>query len=449
MNYELSKKNLKEAESPCLFRHTSYFILHTSSQGGQAITLAALFFLIISLTIGLGVVNPVLNQVESVRSMERSNQSFYGAEAVSQDVLYRLSKGLTVGDVETLVYGEYSATATTTTVADGKEVVAAGNHDNFVRKNKTHLSEGSGASFNYGVQVGGGGVNMENSSSIVGNLYSNGPVSGSNNLIKGDVVSAGPSGLIFNIHATSSAYAHTITNSTIDKDAYYQTISGSTVGGISYPGSPDQATSTFPISDALIANMEATAEAGGIYSGPCPYNTPSTVTLGPIKINCDLNIAGDEITLMGPVWVAGTINVTGTALIKIASSLGNNSVAIIADKPTDRLNGSTITVSQSSTFQGSGTAGSFVAMISQNNSAESGGEVKAILAQNSMSGAVLLYASHGEVALENTVSLKEVTAYKLRTRNNSTVSYETGLVNLLFTGGPSGGYVFDGWREVE
>src|SRR3989338_2699942 len=139
---------------------------------------------------------------------------------------------MSVDTTETIDYGGYRATATTTSVSDGKEVAAAGSRDSYVRKSTMHLTSGSGASLRYGVQSGEGGIVLENSSSVSGNVYSNGPIDGAgSNLIKGSVVSAGPSGSIEGVHSTSSAFAHTITNADIDGDAYYETISNTSVDG--------------------------------------------------------------------------------------------------------------------------------------------------------------------------------------------------------------------------
>ena len=445
----MKKQKILNSKGSGLFRNWKLECGH-SWRSGQAITIAALFFLIISLTVSLGAVNPVLNQVDSVRSLEKGARSFYGANGVSEDVLYRLKNGMTVGDVETLSYDGYSATATTTAVFDGKEVVAAGNQDNFVRKNKAHLTTGSGASFNYGMQSGEGGIVLENSSSVSGNAYSNGPITGAgSNLIKGDVVSAGPSGSIDGIHATSSAYAHTITDSTIDKDAYYQSISGTGVSGALHPNSPDTASTTLPISDAQISEWETDAVAGGTITTPCPYKIDDDTTIGPKKINCDLEISGSPtVTLAGPLWVAGNITIKNTATLAVDPSLFGKSVAIIADKTANRVTSSRISLENSAVFQGAGT-NSFILFISQNNDAENGGTSKAITMKNSVAGNVLVYAGHGEISLENSIDVKEVTAWKIRLKNSAEVVYETGLANLLFTGGPVGGYVLDKCREVE
>ena len=81
---------------------------------------------------------------------------------------------------------------------------------------------------------------MSNSSEVIGNVFSNGPIVGNNsNIIRGDVISAGPVRVWRTaFHATSSVYAHTIRNSDIEKDAYYQVIIANTeVDGV-YPGNP-------------------------------------------------------------------------------------------------------------------------------------------------------------------------------------------------------------------
>ncbi len=444
MEHQRSKKCI-----PSVF-HIPYSIFRNS--GGQAMFIAAIFFLAISLTVVLGVVAPVMNQVESARSLPKSARSFYVAEGATQDVLYRLIKSIPVDAVETITYGSGVAVATTTTVFDGKQVVSSGNQDSFVRKSSAHLFTGAGASFNYGVQSGEGGIHLKNTSLVVGNISANGPVTGENsNLVKGDVISAGQSGLIDGVHATSSAYAHTIRNSTIDRDAYYQTISNTTVLGTLHPGSSDQATSSLPIGDAQIEVWKNDAAAGG--SVTCSggiYSVSGSVSLGPKKIPCTLKIDGsDQITLLGHVWVEGDIEISNTASVRVGASVGEKSIAIIADTPANPTTSGKIRLKNSATFSGSGHPNSFVLFISQNTSAESGGSTSAIEVENSVSGKLLVYAPHGEIILQNSVSLKEVTAYKLTLLNSAKVIYETGLANLLFSSGPAGGYTFDSWREVE
>jgi len=130
----------------------------------------------------------------------------------------------------------------------------------------------------------------------------------------------------------------------------------------------------------------------------------------------------------------------------MSSALGNQNAAIIADNPSNRLTSSIITLGQNTSFQGSGASGSYVFLISQNNSAENGGSVNAINVGQS-SNALIAYASHGQVTLSQSVGLKEVTAYKIVLNNTANVTYDKGLASSLFSAGPGGDYTHIEWSE--
>ena len=60
------------------------------------------------------------------------------------------------------------------------------------RKNQIVLNTGFGASFNYGVQVGQGGIDLQGSSGVNGNVYANGPITGtSSSFISGTAIADG------------------------------------------------------------------------------------------------------------------------------------------------------------------------------------------------------------------------------------------------------------------
>ncbi len=421
---------------------------------GAALLTTLIFLLVISVIVVLGVASSAFAERRIIAESWRSRQSFFASESGVEDVVYRFKSGKMTSAIQVL--GGMNNTTASTSVAvvngDQREITALAVQQNTFRKSRALVSLGSGVSFNYGVQSGNGGIILENSASVRGNVYSNGPIDGSNsNIVRGDVVSAGASGLIDGVHATGTAYARTIRDSTIDGDAYYQNISGTIVGGTLYPGSPNQPPAELPISDALIEEWKATALAGGVTSSPCPLKINSATTLGPRKIACDLEIEGNNynITLNGPIWVEGNILIKNSPNIYIATSLGNQSVPIIADDPSDRLSGSRIMLENSVDFFGSGSSGSYVVFISQNESAENGGSNRAIDIKNSVDGDLLVYAGHGEIELQNNISLKEVTGYRIRIKNSAEVIYETGLASLLFTSGPGGGYQLQGWGEAE
>ena len=60
-----------------------------------------------------------------------------------------------------------------------------------------------------------------------------------------------------------------------------------------------------------------------------------------------------------------------------------------------------------------------------------------------------MYAAHGEIRIKQSLTLKEVTAYKIRLQNSAEVIYESGLASLLFTSGPGGGFEVSSWGEIE
>jgi len=299
------------------------------------------------------------------------------------------------------------------------------------------------------VQSGQGGFILENTSSITGNVYSAGSIIGSGNFIYGDAVSSGEAGLIDGIHTTGSAYAHTMQDSVVEKDAFYMVKTNTTVGGTSYPDSVDQPTLGLPISDDQVDTLKADALEGGVISSPCPYNINSDVTLGPVKINCDLNISGSPtVTLAGSVWVSGNVSIKNTAIVRVLAGLGGKSITIIADNPSNRTTSSSISLTNSVQFFGSGSSNSFVFLVSQNNSAELGGNEDAISMNNTSDGrSVILYANHGLININNSATLKEVTGYKIKAKNSANIVYDSGLANTLFTSGPGGGYEITGWKE--
>jgi hypothetical protein len=424
------------------------------SNKGHVMMLATIFFLVVSLTVIFGLSEPIVRQKRITTDALQSRQSYFLAEGGVEDAILRLKSGMEVLPVETLTLNGVSATITTSDTDDGKTILAEGDVNDLVRRVETTLMLGSGVSFHYGMQAGQGGIILQNSSSVVGSVYSSGSVTGTgptNNFIRGDVISAGPNGLVRNLHATSSVFANTIDRVTIDKNAYYNTITGSTVLGTQYPGSVDQPELPMPISDEQIEEWKAEALSGGIISSPCPYKITNTTTIGPKKIACDLEISGNNltVTIAGNIWVEGNIEIKNGPTIAIDPSLGNKGVAIVADKPSNRLTSSQISVVNTTKFTGSGSSRSYVFLVSQNNSAKNGGAQTAITIANTVSGDVLVYAGHGELRLSNSVNLREATAYLIRLQNTAKVEYKTGLVNLLFSSGPSGGYEILKWKEIQ
>ncbi|MBI3019821.1 MAG: hypothetical protein HYY60_00635 [Parcubacteria group bacterium] len=420
---------------------------------GQAAIIAVLFLMSAMLVVTGGFSSLALRQAKIVRAADAGSKSYFLAEAGIEDAVYRLKTGREISDTETLVSGGTAESTVITRDGDIWNIRAEGETKENIRAVAVSLTLGDDIQLNYGVQAGEGGFEIDNTASVIGNVFSNGPVEGENsNMVRGTVVSAGQFGRVLGIHATSSVYAYAIEDSFIEKDAYFQTIDGATtVLGTKYPGSASVATSPLPISDETLDEWEAAALAGGSISSPCPYEAEDGAALGPVKINCDLTIAGNAaVTLRGTVLVAGNVTVKNTSSVRIDPSAGEKSVAIIAHNPSDMLAGSRVEINNQAFFAGTGAEDSYILVVSRNRSAEDGGSVRAIdIANQSDAGALLVYAPHGEILIQNKTVLREVSGYKIHLKNSAEVEYKTGLANLLFDAGPSGGYDILEWREVE
>jgi len=460
---------------------------YSSFLPGQAMMTIVLFTLFIGSAGVLAFSFVSLGETAASRNILQSERSYFLAEAGLEDVIYRMKNGKSYSTYELLSLDGSLATTTTTSLGSTRTIETQGSVQGGVRKVRATMAIGAGASFNYGVQVGRGGFLLENNSAVSGSVHAGGTITlKDDGAITGDAFVSSTSQIIGNkpktriggharahtivnavidLNATSStaitnsavarnAYADTIIDSSITKDAYYvSSITGSTVGGLTIATSStpqDLPDIPLPISDSDIGVWENIAAAGGVHSSPCPYVIDDiTISIGPLKIDCDLTIQGDaDVTLTGPVWVAGDIDLKNNVIVRLPPSYGASSEVLIADNPSDRITSSKIITQNNAITMGSGSGGSYIIFISQNNSSELGGNETAIFPQNNATNSVL-YAAHGEILLQNNAGLKEATAYLIHMKNNAVLLYETGLEEVVFSSGPGGGYDIASWKEVE
>lgn len=435
--------------------------LHT--QRGAAFLLFMLFFVLGSAALLLALSRLVYSDLSQANLRVAAAQSWYSADSGLEDMVYRMVSGLSVDGTEVIALPGVLATTTAVfdTASDMYLVTATSTLASAYRTAQTSLYLGSGASFNFGVQSGNGGFTFTNGSAVQGNVFSNGHImqsGGGNAWIYGDAISAGPSGLIDGVSMTGDARAHTLVDNEIGGDAYYVTDSASVVTGTRYIGAADQATTTMPITDAQIEDIKQdVVDNGTLIASTSPecsggtYVIGSDLTLPSVHIECNVEIQGNntDVTLLGSLWIEGTLSFKSGPNIIIDSSVGARTVPIVVDNEADRLTSSQIIIENSTSFTGSGSPKSYILLISQNNAAELGDTTKtAIEVQQSSYGDLLVYAAHGKIELGNSAALKEVTGYLIHLGNNADITYESGLVNTLFTSGPGGGYTINGWREV-
>lgn len=395
---------------------------------------ATMFFLAVSLTLIFGLAGPIVRQQKLSSQLLTSRQSYFLAEAGIEDVVYRLSNNYPVDSTETLSLNGSSATVQRSAISEGQEIVATGDVKGAARKVRVEFLLGDGVTFHYGIHIGSGGFSLSNNAGVIGNVYSNSSITGSNGAyITQAATAVGTiSNVVVGTGTQGNATAPTVNNSTVRGTLYCQSGSGNNKAcNPSFSLPPVQ---NFPITDQQIAGWKAEAEAGGVFVGNKTLNGAGN-TLGPMKIQGNLTLGiGAEAKLTGTVWVTGNIIMSNNSSLSLDSSYGTNEGMIITDGTANLGNGSVL--------DGSGMAGSFIMLLTTSNSGT------AVTLSNN-TGAVIIYAPNGTVQLNNNSQITQVTAKNLSLSNNATIEYKNGIIDATFTSGPSGGYEIRSWKEVE
>jgi hypothetical protein len=464
--------------------------ISSSVRSGQAVLTTVLFLLVVSMALLFSFSSIALKETNASRLGVESKQSYFLAEAGIEDVTWRIKNNKQYASSEIFSMNGSNATITVLTNSGQKTIRSQGLVSGAVRAVATTLRTGVGASFSYGIQVGQGGLQIENSATINGSVYSLGNIwGGGSGAINGDAFVGGTGVISDPPKINGNAWAHTITDaavsgsatsttsisgSTIGVNAYANTVTGNMVSGtVNYCGSQSQNTIgrppaigscpapsdlpllPLPISDSDVANFEDAAEAGGEITTPCPYVlTSGTTTLGPAKIMCDLTVKNSAVVIVaGPLWIVGNLAVQNSAVLKLPVSAGSGSGVIVVDNPANRTISSKITVANTAALLGSGDPKSYLMLVSQNNSAELGGSEVAIVPSQNTNGSIY-YAGHGALLIQNSTqgnstSLREASAYLIHMENSAILSYEQGLADITFSTGPTGGWNIQSWSEVK
>ena len=147
------------------------------------IILVALMSLVLVVTFSLSVVIITKNKIS--KNMISSAQSYYSAESGIEDGILRVIKGYDWTAVNNFNLDGSVIDQSITQNGDTTTIESLSSYYNNERKVKTELtSTTTNIQFHYGVQVGEGGLEMENGSKVdgyggaVGNIYSNGSIKG-------------------------------------------------------------------------------------------------------------------------------------------------------------------------------------------------------------------------------------------------------------------------------
>ena len=431
---------------------------HHPAPRGQIILLALVFFAI-SLSIAAALTSYVVTYSQSERRAVAQTQALLLAEAGIEQAAYQLNINPSYTGETNTALGNGTFTVAVTSI-DGatKQITATGYVAGplgvtVYKQIRTKVSKNaSWVTFYYGTQAGQGGLIMANNSGLIGNLYANGNVTGSNGAyITGDAYVASSTGTITNMCIGGSgsgctastpvgrANAHTVNSSTVTGTLYCQSGSGNNKACNTSQADPPY--EDLPIDDANITQWKNDAAAGTVINGNYTINSGS-VTLGPTKINGNLIIGGSAVvTLANTVWVTGNITFSGSgggAQVKLSNTYGSQSGIIIAD--------GVISLGNNVTFQNSGTSGSYI-MILSTSSCDEGTSASPCNSKNAIdvsnnASIIIANAQKGTVSFANNASVKEVVGYKIRLKNNVVIQYGSGLPNTLFSSGVGGSWAF-------
>ena len=423
-----------------MFKNLKIKKFRRTRQKGAAMLVFLVFVLFISLAIISGLASSSLRQFNLVNNLLRSNQSFFLSESGIEDAYFRLKNAQPIDSSEIITLnGNTVNTSITDSAYNEKTITALGDISSRQRVNELTLNPGTGLSFNYGIQAGLGGFVIGNAI-VNGNVFSNGTVVGGNGAtVTGSAFSAGASGLIDNINigtgGIGDARANTVRDSDISGNLYCQIGTGNNKSCDTGEDNPDVV--DMPVTQAMIDEWKTSAEEGGIILGNVTISAPTA--LGPKKITGNLAIDAD-LTITGTIYVLGNITTNNGAHVSLDSSFGSLGGVVITD--------GRATLSNNVQFYGSGSEGSYVLLISTSICPTGCSGLNAIEILNNV-GAVLVNGQYGTVHLNNNVELSEVVGERIIIDNSAEVNYLSGLANVNFYSGPSGGWNVETWKEVE
>ncbi len=239
-------------------------------------------------------------------------------------------------------------------------------------------------------------------------------------------------GITVGLGGVGDAQAHSVTSSTVAGTIYCQTGSGNNKA--CNTSQPDPVTQSFPVSDQNITDWKAEALAGGT-SGSISLSGSSTQFIGPKNIVGNVTLSNNAIlTVTGTLWITGNVTISNSSRVRLDPSFGATGGVIIID--------GTVSTSNSATFAGSGTTGSYIMVVSTNTGSS------AITISNG-AGSVILVAPYGGVVMNNSAGANQVTAKNITLNNNATITYISGLTSSRFSSGPSGSWSVKSWKEVQ
>jgi hypothetical protein len=445
-------------------------------QKGQAALVMIFILGMASLILSLSFSSTGITNMQISSNSYSAKKAFYAAQTGVEDLLIRLKQNQTLGDpspIQTSNNLDQAYYIATISAPSGQEriITAQGNYRNFTKKIRVVLNSSSEqTSFNAAVQTGGGGFELEENSKITckapctqGKVYSNGDILG---------IKKSPKSSASRI--VGAVYAHGVisglgsgTGVWVDKDASAAALLKCTVEG-------DQASlASGPVSGCPLASgkiyrqlseappalplpsfntdfwkYQATNSAigGSTFTGNCDVKsgtstdcTNGTGLLGPRKIIGNLIInAGKNLTVTGPIWVTGNINIANNNTIILDPNFINYGTVVLAD--------GNIATDANVDFTKNGSA--VIMMTSLKDDGQNCSTPAISVANNTTD--VVFYALYGCVRISNNALFDgSVVGQKVHVGGNSTIEYDPALAQAVFGSSCVGGWAITDWQEID
>lgn len=297
--------------------------------------IALLFFVVASTFVTNGLTGPTAREYRTSSESLTSKQGYFLAESGVEDAFYRLKNSMTLPSSTTITLNGSSATTTITDLGGGtKQISSDGAVGESNRSVDLRVATGAGISFNYGVQVGEGGLDLQGSGTVIGNVYANGPITGdSSGIITGTATSANSPALTADQSNGSGTPANNITfgnaSSTQDIAQSFELATSSPINKIQLyikkVGSP---------SNATVKIMNDVSGSPGTVQYASGTLTASTVTTSYGWIDIALT-SSPVLSTATPYWIVVDASNSTTKYYVVGASTGGyaSGIAKIGQSP--------------------------------------------------------------------------------------------------------------------
>lgn len=372
--------------------------LGSNGEAGQVVLIAVVLSISISMLILFALSLPIADQIRNAGDYLSSKQTLINSESLNDEVLYRLNNNKNIPSVLNMsIMGENSYSVIAEWNSTTKQVVSNSTYNNFTRKIEAVFISNRSIIFDFGVWLSSGGLRMENTSHIDGDVFSMGSVLRMNS---------------------------------------------STIGGA-------LSTSTTPVnlpaSDEDINNWKIQASSGRIINEGLTLDGNSTTTVAAVKIIGNLHLKNSSsLTLNGPMYVTGNLVLENSSRIQLGAGYAGKSETVVVD--------GIISLGNNTYLGGSGQNGSTIILATQNTSGCANvnctGGTPAIRLNNSAEASAILLAPHGAVYLSNSAQTKSVMANYLYMQNSARIEYDPYIIDTSFNTSTSTGWSVSSLKEI-